>query len=150
MAPPPPQERFDLAKKHAALLRAVLSHPTMTYKSNGAPDKANIHPTLFNVTDFQMSTYTKYLLPLLPPNAADNCRELSFQPKNSTITENVDLLAENLYPRMQQGELMEKWTDAITRGMMLSLIILDRSKQVMFGGPFDFGNEVETAARALS
>lgn len=148
VAPPSPQERFEQAKKHAALLRALLFHPGMSYNSNGSPDKAKIHPTLFNVTDFQMSTYTKYMLPLLPPNASENFKELSFQP-NHTTPDNPDLLADDLYPRMQVGGFMEKWADTITRGAMIASIILDRSKQLIFGGSFDFRNEVETAARAL-
>jgi len=152
MAAPSPQERFDLAEKHAALLRALLSHPAIAVDANGAADRAKTHPTLFNVTDFEVSTYTKFLLPLLPPDAPKHCAALAtpltgWGPESK---ENLDLLAPELYPRMRVGGFMEKWEDARGRSAMVSLLILDRSKQGMFGGSFDFGSEVEAAARALT
>ncbi|KAJ4515553.1 hypothetical protein HRR83_004756 [Exophiala dermatitidis] len=150
MAPTSPQERFDQAKKHAALLRALLSHPAMVYKPDGSPDRTKIHPTLFNVTDFEMSTYTKYILPLLPENAHENCHALSFQPGGPKGPENMDKLADDLYPRMSGGGMRQKWIDATSRGFMISSIILDKNKQMLFGGSFDFGDEVEAAARALT
>ncbi|EXJ92309.1 hypothetical protein A1O3_00859 [Capronia epimyces CBS 606.96] len=149
MAPAPtPQERFELAKQSAALLRALLSHPGMSFNGDGSPNRAGIHPTLYNVTDFHMSTYTKYILPLLPPNAAENCSALSFQP-NAQITDKTDLLADDLYPRIKSGALREKWSDTLSRNVMIASIILDKNQQVLFGGTFDFGPEVQAAARAL-
>jgi len=147
--PPSPQERFDLAAKHATLLRALVSHPGLILKPSGEPDKANIHPTLFNVTDFEMSTYRKYLIPLLPPHATENSPALATQ-AGLEPSENLDMLAGSLYPNMKGAGFINNWHDALTRGIMIASIILEARKQAMFGGPFDFGDEVKTAATALT
>jgi len=45
----------------------------------------------------------------------------------------------------------ETYTDIITRNMTIAMIILDRGeRQVMFGGPFDFGEEAKNIARAIT
>lgn len=145
---PTPQERFEYASQNAALIRALLSHPSIRLDANGLPSRSGTHPTLYNVTDFQLNTYKNYLLPLLPPDAAKNSRALSSDPK-AEITERTEMLADELYPRMQVGGFLEKWRDAIGRGVMISSIILNPGQQVMFGGAFEFGDEVKEAARAM-
>lgn len=47
-------------------------------------------------------------------------------------------------------ELEEKWRDARSRSVMIGMIIGDPRKQVsMFGGEFDFGEEVYQCAESL-
>ena len=152
MAPPTPQERFAAAEKHAALLRALLLHPLTKFKGDHFTDPANTPQTLNNVIDFEMSTYTKYIIPLLPPDATKNCRSLAnpWSYNDPEFKEDMAKLVPGLYPKMNTGGLMEKWNNALGRGVMIQMIILDKSKHAMFGGAFDFGQEVEAAAQALT
>ncbi|KAJ9617413.1 hypothetical protein H2204_013835, partial [Knufia peltigerae] len=60
-----------------------------------------------------------------------------------------DQLADDLYPRMKGGRLNNKWSESVGRGVMISGVILTPGQQMMFGGVFAFGPEVEAAARAL-
>jgi len=147
--PPSPKERFALAEQHARLLNALHSHPGIATKADGSKevDRARTHPTLYNVMDFVRSTYTKYIVQTLPPDATKNCKALAIQPAQD-LTENKDKLADSLYPSMEG--LADKWQDAVTRGVMISMIILDPGRQAMFGGAFDFGSDVKAAAEALA
>lgn len=108
-------------------------------------------PTLWNVIDFECSTFDKYLVPLLPPDATKNSHALAsaWDYTDSNFQENEGLLADNLYPNMQAGGLKDKWQDAVGRQVMIAQIILDKNKHIMFGGSLEFGSEVEEAARAL-
>ena len=47
------------------------------------------------------------------------------------------------------GSDPEKYNDALGRSWLIAGIILDKQKQVMFGGEFDFGPEVRDLARFL-
>ncbi|OCT44658.1 hypothetical protein CLCR_06399 [Cladophialophora carrionii] len=148
MASPTPQERFTEASKHACLIRALLAHPSMRLNPEGLPDRSNTPSTLYNVADFEISTYKKYLLPILPPDADKNSKALAIA-KADEVKENASLLTDDMYPRMNVGGFREKWTDAVGRTVMITSIILDARKQILFGGVFDFGEAVKEAARAL-
>lgn len=43
----------------------------------------------------------------------------------------------------------EKWTDCLTRSILIASIILEEDKQIMCGGKFDFGPAVRDCARFL-
>lgn len=152
MVPPPStSEIFSLATKHNTLARALLLHPSAGHEGDHiVPSKTP--PTLYNTIDFEMTTYTQYLIPLLPPKATKNCRVLAnpWSYNDPDFKEDLDKPKPECYPSLRDnGELLGKYTDAISRGMMIAMVILDRSKHVMFGGPFEFGEEVEEAARGL-
>ncbi|KIW63943.1 hypothetical protein PV04_08905 [Phialophora macrospora] len=148
MAPPTPQERFTQASKHASLIRALLAHPSMRLTPGGLPDRSNTPPTLYNVTDFELSTYKNYLLPILPPDADKNSKALAIANADD-VKENASLISDDKYPRMSVGGLNEKWRDAAGRTVMITSIILDVRKQILFGGGFDFGEDVKQATRVL-
>ncbi|KAL9621464.1 MAG: hypothetical protein Q9160_004107 [Pyrenula sp. 1 TL-2023] len=148
---PSPEERYALAVKHAALTRNLILHPSTAFRGDKITDPANTPPILAYVTDFQMTTYRKPLIPVLPPDATQTCRALAY-PWNYTdpdFMENMDMLKPEHYPSMEDEDLMEKWTDARMRGPFCAILILDKEKQEIFDGPFDFGEDVENAARAL-
>ncbi|KAK5183962.1 hypothetical protein LTR44_003467 [Exophiala sp. CCFEE 6388] len=146
---PTPQERLAYAEQHADLLRSLLMHPVMKYKANGGigePDRTQIPDSVFFVVDFEVRTYREYILPLLPPDAEKHSHALAvFQAADG----NTDMLADDLFPRMSVGGFEEKWTDSISRGMMISMLITEPSAMSKFGTPFDFGAEVKAAARAF-
>ncbi|KAL9618069.1 MAG: hypothetical protein Q9160_007198 [Pyrenula sp. 1 TL-2023] len=129
-------------------------HPSVAFLPGDDKDinSAETPSTLYNTLDFQMTTYTSYVLPLLPPNATKNWRALAnpWSYNDPEFTEDLDKLKPECYPRLQGNEeLMENYGDAISRGMIIAMVILDRSKHMMFGEPFEFGEEVESAARGL-
>ncbi|KEF52926.1 uncharacterized protein A1O9_10832, partial [Exophiala aquamarina CBS 119918] len=148
-----PKERFEAASKHAALLRALYNHPkTVVAKSKRAlADRSKMPATLWNVLDFEVSTFEQYLVPLLPPSATKNSKALAdaWDYTDPNFKEDEAALADDLYPKMQSAALKEKWSDAAGRTVMITSIILDKPRQILFGGPLDFGPEVEEAARAL-
>ncbi|KAK5053836.1 hypothetical protein LTR84_001798 [Exophiala bonariae] len=141
--------RFEQASKHAVLLNALLSHPACKLQANGRPDKNSTPITLYWVIDFELNTWNNYVLAYLPPDAPKHSRGLAIQP-GSDFTESPALVEDSKYPRMTGAALKEKWTDSIGRGVMISNIILTPGQQMMFGGTFDFGSEVEAAARAIT
>ncbi|KIW13160.1 hypothetical protein PV08_08347 [Exophiala spinifera] len=143
---PTPEERFEEASKHARLINALLSHPACRLMPDGRPHKTQTPLTLYWVIDFELNTWNNYVLPLLPHNAAKNSRALAILP-GSDFTERPHLLADDLYPRMSVGGLNEKWSDSVGRSVMITSIILTPGQQMMFGGLFPFGPEVEAAAR---
>jgi hypothetical protein len=120
----------------------------MRLTPGGLPDRSNIPPTLYNVTDFELTTYKNYLLPILPPDADKNSKALAIANADD-VKENASLISDDMYPRMTVGGFNEKWRDATARAMMITSIILEARKQILFGGVFDFGEDVKQAARAL-
>ncbi|OAL40294.1 hypothetical protein AYO20_00030 [Fonsecaea nubica] len=146
---PSPKERFDNACKHAAVLRALLSHPSMNLTPDGLPDHTKTHPTLFFVTDFGLRSYKDYLLPILPPDAEKTSQSLALQGVDD-VKESPELMSDDMYPRMEVGGFRQKWVDAQGRTMMFKSCILDTSTHHFFGGSFDFGDEVKEKARALA
>ncbi|EXJ55438.1 hypothetical protein A1O7_08365 [Cladophialophora yegresii CBS 114405] len=135
---PTPQERFTEASKHATLIRALLAHPSMRLNCEGLPDRSDTPATLYNVADFELSTYKKYLLPILPPDADKNSKALAIS-KADKVKENPSLLTDDMYPRMNVGGFIEKWQDAIGRTVMITSIILEPRKQILFGGFLTLG-----------
>lgn len=148
MASATPRARFEVTSKHVTLLRALYAHPEMKLTPEGTPDRSKIPATLFNVTDFELSTYNNYLCPLLPPDAPKNSKALAITNVDG-VKENGDLMKDDMYPRMNDGSSAEKWTDSVGRTVMITQIILTPMMHAMFGGPFTFSEEVKRAARAL-
>ncbi|KIW82063.1 hypothetical protein Z517_05090 [Fonsecaea pedrosoi CBS 271.37] len=146
---PSPKERFDYACKHAAVLRALLSHPAMHLTPEGLPDRVKTPPTLFFVTDFGLRTYNDYLLPILPPDAEKTSQSLALQAVDE-VKESPELMSDDMYPRMEVGGFRQKWVDAQGRTMMFKSCILNTARHQFFGGSFDFGDEVNEKARALA
>lgn len=149
---PSTDQVFDLAKRVAALLRALLYHPGATFVDDMITDPTTTHPTLFNVTDFVRRTYIEYLLPLLPPNATKNCKALAnpWAYQDLDWKDNDESMVQGRYPEIEGNEdLVEKWMDANSRSKMIGMIISDPTKQAMFGGAFDFGKDVYECAERL-
>lgn len=144
-----PKARFEEAAKHARLLNALLSQPSCRLQANGKPNKSSTPITLYWVVDFALNTWHNYVLAYLPPDAPKHSRELAIQPGDD-FAENPALVEDSKYPRMTGAALKEKWTDSIGRGIMISNIILTPGKQMMFGGTFDFGSDVEAAAKVIA
>ncbi|KAI1621719.1 hypothetical protein EDD37DRAFT_567345 [Exophiala viscosa] len=141
-----PQERLACATMHADLLRSLLMHPVVKYTPDGQPDRSKIPDSVYYVIDFEVRTYRDYILPLLPPDAEKHSHDLAvFQAADG----NNDMLADDLFPRMSVGGFEEKWTDSISRAMLISMIITEPSMMTKFGTPFDLGPEVKAAARAF-
>ena len=149
MASPTPQERFEMASRHATLLRALFAHPRMQFTAAGLPARSQIPDTLYWVTDFEVNTFRNYLLPILPPDADRNAKALAVFSRPNDVKENASLMSDDMYPRMNIGGFYEKWTDSIGRGVLISSIILEPGQQVMFGGAMNFGPVVKAAAQAL-
>ena len=87
--------------------------------NKSAPDKS---PTpLWFVADFVRRTCLEYIDPLCPPQENDP------------------------WPKFDQ----EKYSDALSRSWLIAAIILEKEKQFMCGGPFDFGPQVRDLARFM-
>lgn len=152
IANPTNDDVFSLAKRVAALLRALLCHPSATLTDDMITDPTTTPSTLFNVTDFMRRTYDEYVLPCLPPNAAKTCKALA-NPWADQDLDWKDINEDSVpgeYPTIKgNAELEEKWRDACSRSTMIGMIIADPGKQGMFGGSFDFGKEVYDCAATL-
>ena len=143
---------FSLAKRVAALFRALLCHPSATFINDMISDPTTTPPTLFNVTDFVRRTYIEHLLPCLPANATKTCKALAnpWAYQDLDWKDNDEDSVPGEYPTVKgNAELEEKWRDACSRSTMIGMIIADPGKQAMFGGAFDFGKEVYDCAAAL-
>jgi hypothetical protein len=149
---PTNEEVFSLAKRIAALLRALLCHPSTTFVGDMITDPTSTPPTLFNVTDFVRRTYVENILLCLPPNATKTCKALAnpWAYQDLDWKDNDENVVPGDYPTIKgNAELEEKWRDACSRSIMIGMIIGDPRKQVMFGGSFDFGQEVYNCAEEL-
>lgn len=154
---PSPSDIYDLALKHAKLLRACMTHPTIQRSRNAdgtmVINPASIHRTLQNVTDFALKTYLDYIIPLLPPNATKINRQLAnaMAYEDPNFEEKPEEMRPECYPKIKGNKkLVEMWNEAVGRGAMIGLVITDRPKMVMFGGPFDFGQTITELADDLS
>lgn len=149
---PSKDDVFDLAKRVAALLRALLRHPSATFVDDMITDPTTTPPTLFHVTDFVRRTYIDNLLPCLPPNATKTCKALAnpWAYQDLDWKDNDESTVPGEYPTIKgNAELEEKWTDSNSRSIMIAMIIADPGKQAMFGGSFDFGKEAYDCAETL-
>jgi hypothetical protein len=102
--------------------------------------------------DFLRRTWTNYILRLVSPKASIGLRSPS-------AGAGPEILPAELLQELRHSSNADEWppfdeetyTDIITRNMTIAMIILDRGgRQVMFGGPFDFGEEAKNIARAIA
>lgn len=149
---PTTEDVLSLAKRVAALLRALLCHPSAAFVGDMITNPTSTPPTLFNVTGFVRRTYVEYILPCLPPNATKTCKALA----NPWAYQDLDWKDDDEnsvpgeYPTIKgNAELEEKWRDAYSRSIMIAMIIADPGRQAMFGGSFDFGEDVYNWADTL-
>lgn len=111
---------------------ACTSHPLY---SSDEEALHRTHPTLWNVIDFQRRTWTHYVNCLISPKAGVELRGAT-EPD-----------APDVWPPFDQ----EAYCDMITANMTTAMVVLDRGgHQALFGGRFDFGQEVKNVARAIT
>jgi hypothetical protein len=103
--------------------------------------------------DFLRRTWTDYVLRLVSPKASIELRS------SSSAGTDPETLPAELLQELRHSSNTDEWppfdeetyTDIITRNMTIAMIILDRGgRQVMFGGPFDFGEEAKNIARVIT
>ena len=103
--------------------------------------------------DFVRRTWNDYVLRLISPKAS-----IELHSSSSSAGADLETLAAELRRMVQRSGNADEWppfneetyTDIITRNLTIAIIILDRGgRQVMFGGPFDFGEETKNIARAI-
>ncbi|KAI2606759.1 hypothetical protein GGR54DRAFT_407729 [Hypoxylon sp. NC1633] len=162
---PTPAEAFELATKHAALLRALFHDPPFKYLQPPTPafikpDTANTPMALLFVADFVQTTYVEYVVPFLPAGATRKCKdianpwawsanttwELEWDPQTSTLKDAAGNVQD--FPKLPNSEAVSKMSDVLSRGFMARKIILengtDPKARLLAGGQsFDFGEEVE-------
>jgi hypothetical protein len=106
--------------------------------------------------DFLRRTWNDYVVRLVSPKASI---ELRFSSSSSSAGADPETLPAELLQELRHSSNAGRWppfneetyTDIITRNMTIALIILDRGeRQVMFGGPFDFGEEAKNIARTIT
>jgi hypothetical protein len=102
--------------------------------------------------DFLRRTWNDYIQRLISPKA-------SLELRSSSASSDPETLLAGLLQEPRSGSNADEWppfdeetyTDIITRNLTIALIILDRGgRQVMFGGPFDFGEEAKNIARTIT
>ncbi|RYP41657.1 hypothetical protein DL767_000862 [Monosporascus sp. MG133] len=168
---PTPAQAYELAEKHAALLRQLYNHPQFKYLE---PPTATIYkidpntePALFWVADFVQNTYVNYIIPFLPAGASRKCKALAnpwaHADPNYQWEWEWDAQAGILkdasgkpveFPRLPESQAKEKVSDVVTRGFMTKKIVLENETDVkarlMIGGKtFDFGEDIKNAVRNL-
>ena len=169
--PPTPAEAFELAEKHATLLRQLYSHPEFKYLE---PPTAAIcktdpdtHPALFWATDFVQNTYVDYILPFLPEGATRKCKALgnpwAYADPDYQWEWQWDAEARALkdaagnavpFPELREQKATKLVRDITSRTVMAEKILLgsqsDPMVRMMFGGrEFDFGEDIKQAAKNL-
>ncbi|KAI6083075.1 hypothetical protein F4821DRAFT_245579 [Hypoxylon rubiginosum] len=162
---PSPAEAFELATKHAALLRALFLDPRYRYLQPPTaefikPDTDQTPLPLFFVADFVQETYINYVIPFLPAGATRKCKavanpwawndpnytwEWEWDAQTSTFKDAEGKAHE--FPKHSDKFGVEKMGDVFSRGFMTSKIVLenatDMKARLMLGGKtFDFGEEV--------
>ncbi|KAL7629663.1 hypothetical protein AAE478_001186 [Parahypoxylon ruwenzoriense] len=167
---PTPAEAFDLATKHAALLRGLFLDPRFKYLQPPTadfirPNTVETPPALIFVSDFVQKTYIEYVIPFLPPGATRKCKaignpwawndpnykwEWEWDAETSTLKDAAGNVKQ--FPRLQEREAVEKMTDLVGRGFMISKVILEnrsdpKARLLVGGQTFDFGDEVEKVTR---
>ncbi|KAI1770107.1 hypothetical protein F4818DRAFT_275156 [Hypoxylon cercidicola] len=162
---PSPAEAFELATKHAALLRALFLHPRYKYLQPPTadfikPDTDQTPKPLFFVADFVQNTYINYVIPFLPAGATRKCKAVAnpwawsdpnykwgweWDAETSTLKDAEGKVQE--FPKHPEKFAVGKIGDIFGRGFMTSKIVLengtDPKARLMVGGQsFDFGEEV--------
>lgn len=161
---PTPRQAFNLARKHAELLRLLFNHPQFAYTS---PPNATQYPVdtektpvaLLMVSDFVQTSYIEHVIPFLPSGASRKTKEIA----------NPWAHADDSYTwewewDEDKGELRDKSTgevqkfpalgrkgkemrgDIWTRAFMAGKCICDngsdaKAKLMIGGESFDFGEE---------
>lgn len=168
---PTPAQAFELATQYATLLRTLFLHPEFKYAQPPTaefvkPDPTN-HIGLFWVSDFVQNTYVEFVVPFLPAGATRKCKaignpwayedpayawEWTWDPATETLKDGEGNVKE--FPRLSAAVAREKVTDVITRGMMVKKLVLENAQdvkaQILIGGaPYDFGEDVHKATKAI-
>ncbi|KAH7324771.1 hypothetical protein B0I35DRAFT_475989 [Stachybotrys elegans] len=160
---------YQLAVRHAALLRALYAHPRIQFLEPPTPeihkfDKDRTNPGVFFLADFVQNTYVKYILPLLPPGASRKCKELgnpwayadasfpwewTWDADTSTFKDSQGNAVP--FPAVPQSERTSLTVDIRTRTMTVEMLIGDRAiplqQQMMGLGGVDLGDDVKNAQK---
>ncbi|KAI2631489.1 hypothetical protein GGS26DRAFT_97109 [Hypomontagnella submonticulosa] len=163
---PTPAEAFELAAKHAALLRGLFLHPRFKYAQKPTadfvqPDTEQTPPALLFVSDFVQRTYIEYVIPFLPAGATRKCKDIAnpwawsdpnykFEWVWNAAEARLEDADGNVkeFPKLRDSEAVEKMGDLVGRGFMVRKAVLENSTdpkaKILLGGQtFDFGEEVE-------
>ncbi len=168
---PTPAQAFELAEKHAALLRHLYNHTQFKYLE---PPTATIYkidpetePALFWMADFVQNTYVNCVIPFLPVGATRKCKALgnpwahadpSYQWEwewDAQAAVLKDASGSSIdFPRLPEAQAKEKIGDVITRGFMTKKIVLEngtdpKARLIIGGKTFDFGEDVRQAVEHL-
>lgn len=101
--------------------------------------------TLRNCFDFARNTWDTYWRKLLPGTVANEIRSGGDQEKMAFFAARDPSLASDAWPRFNR----ETYTDAVSRNFLIAKIILTPDRHGMYGGRYDFSEEVKNAARAI-
>ncbi|KAH6659185.1 hypothetical protein BKA67DRAFT_543801 [Truncatella angustata] len=170
---PTPRQAFDLARKHAELLRHLFNHPQYVYSS---PPTAARYPTdtsrtpvaLLMVTDFVQTTYVEHVLPFLPPGASRRVREVGnpwayadaghvweweWDEEKGEIRDKRDGAVQE-FPSLGDAKGTEMRGDVWSRAFMAGKCICengtDPKAKLMIGGQsFDFGEDARRIITSL-
>jgi hypothetical protein len=169
---PTPKQAFDIARKHAELLRHLFNHPQYVYSS---PPTAIRYPTdtektpvaLLLVSDFVQTTYIQHVLPFLPPGVSRKTKEVANpwayadetyewewewdeakgelrNKEDGKLQKFPDLGAEGVEKR---GDI---WTRSFLAGKCICENATDAKARLMIGGQsFDFGEEARSIIKSL-
>ncbi|KAK7747741.1 hypothetical protein SLS62_008885 [Diatrype stigma] len=168
---PTPAQAFELAEKHATLLRHLFNHPQFKYLE---PPTAQIYkvdpttePALRWVADFVQNTYVTCVIPFLPVGATRKCKALGnpwayadasypweweWDGQSGALKDASGTVVE--FPKLPARDAKDKVGDVVTRGFMTKKIVLenatDPKARLMIGGKtFDFGEDIKEAVRNL-
>ncbi|KAI0379354.1 hypothetical protein F5Y04DRAFT_259607 [Hypomontagnella monticulosa] len=163
---PTPTEAFDLAAKHAALLRGLFLDPRFKYAQKPTadfvkPDAEQTPLALLFVSDFVQRTYIDYVIPFLPAGSTRKCKDIAnpwawddpnyqFEWVWNAAAARLEDASGNVkeFPKLQNNEAVEKMGDLVGRGFMVRKAVLEnrtdpKAKLLLGGEPFDFGEEIE-------
>ncbi|KAI1077425.1 hypothetical protein F5B20DRAFT_583420 [Whalleya microplaca] len=162
-----PAEAYDLAAKHATLLRSLFNHTQFHYL--GPPtaerypvDLERTSPALYFLTDFVQNTYVEFVIPFLPAGATRKVKEIAnpwaYADPNYHWEWTWDAEANAIkdasgnsvpFPTLSPAVVKDKISDLIMRSMMAKKLILEnetdpKARLLLGGQTFDFGEEVRT------
>ncbi|KAI1505711.1 hypothetical protein F5X99DRAFT_367423 [Biscogniauxia marginata] len=169
---PSPAKAYEMAVNHAALLRAIFLHPEFKYLEPPTAaicrmDTEHTPPPLLWVSDFVQNTYVNQVVPFLPAGATRKCKDVAnpwayYDPAyqwewywDSAAAALKDAQGNIIqFPRLPEGEAIEKVSDAFGRGFMAKKLILengtdDKARLMIGGRVFDFGEEARAAVAKL-
>ncbi|KAH9895411.1 hypothetical protein F4778DRAFT_783767 [Xylariomycetidae sp. FL2044] len=151
---PTPVQVYEIAVRHATLLRLLFTHPDFKYREPPTADVYKIgpgtNPGLFYVTDFVENTYVKNVIPLLPAGATRKCKALAntwayadpewvwewtWDTESGVMRDHGDGDGDNgdngnrvvEFPRMRDADEVREWvTDLVIRGVMTRKLVLEK------------------------